>query len=277
MDATLIPRSCLKLEAGQIDIWLTCLCNSCREDESVYLRLLTADERSKWRRYVVQDARLQYLVSRALVRAALSNYAEVPELIWEFAVNRYGRPDISHPQAHGDIRFNLSNTSGLVACAITKNCEIGVDVENVRRTLDDEALAPAVFAPRELKDFRSCPPRDRRERFFSYWTLKEAYIKARGMGLSIPLDAFWFDLSGPSPTLHVTDRCHDTPARWRFRQFVPTTKHRLAIAATASKGADPSVHLHWTTLTAASAVTKQPRCAWSHSLSQVSHEVVRGK
>jgi phosphopantetheine--protein transferase-like protein len=74
------------------------------------------------------------------------------------------------------------------------DCEIGIDVEDITRTVDTDAVAPSVFSPAELADFREAGLEDRRDRFFSYWTLKESYIKARGMGLSLPLDAFWFEL-----------------------------------------------------------------------------------
>jgi 4'-phosphopantetheinyl transferase len=228
-------------------VWLTCLCEICMDSESDCLYFLSNAERANWSRFVAERARLQYLVSRALVRTTLSRYAEISAHEWEFATNRYGRPYISGPPSKRGIQFNLSNTSGLVACAVAKGCSVGIDVENTERVPDIESLAATVFAPEELEDFRSCPPRSRLDRFFSYWTLKEAYIKARGMGLSIPLDSFWFDLKGPSPRVRVTTRCNDEARRWRFQQSVPTPEHKLAIAAAVGEMANLSVHLHWIT------------------------------
>jgi 4'-phosphopantetheinyl transferase len=247
----------LRLETGQIDVWLTSLHDVGGELQCSYLRLLSEAERARWTRYVAPDARIQYLVSRVLVRTILSRYAEVSERAWQFEANRYGRPYVSQPRAWRGIYFNLSNTTGLVVCAIAKECDIGIDVENVTRTLDVDELAPTVFASKELADFRRSAPEHRRNRFFSYWTLKEAYIKARGMGLSLPLDSFWFDLGGPSPLLHVTEQCGDRPERWRFYQYAPTVEHRMAIAVTAPRGAEPSIHLHW--ITPVSASTALPR------------------
>jgi 4'-phosphopantetheinyl transferase len=243
----LTSKECLRLGVGQVDVWLTSLDGICADLELAYLALLSDAERARWQRFVVQDARLQYLASRALVRNTLSRYAEVPEHAWEFSTNGYGRPHISHPPGSRNIRFNLSNTTGLVVCAITKDCEIGIDVENITRSLDVDQLAPAVFAPMELADVRGCEASDRRERFFSYWTLKESYIKARGMGLSIPLDSFWFDLGGPSPFLHATDGCDDRPERWRFYQYIPMAEHRMAVAVAAPPGMQPCIHLRWIT------------------------------
>ena len=243
----------LRLEEGQVDIWLTSLYGAGGELQLAYQQLLSEPERARWKRFVARDAQLQYLVSRALVRSTLSRYAEVSEHAWEFETNQYGRPHVARPQAARNILFNLSNTTGLVVCAVAKDCEIGIDVENVMRVLDIDALAPAVFAPAELADVRQCPPGERRDRFFSYWTLKEAYIKGRGMGLSLPLDAFWFDLNGLFPRLNVTDRCPDRPERWRFHVCIPTPEHRMAIAIAAPSGAEPFIRLRWTIPTSAAA------------------------
>jgi 4'-phosphopantetheinyl transferase len=259
MEMGLISEGSLGLGLGQVDVWLTSLHGIRSDMEFAYLQLLSEPERAKWRRFVVRDAKLQYLVSRVLVRTTLSKYAEVPARAWQFETNEYGRPHVSQPQALRNIQFNLSNTTGLVACAVAKDCDIGIDVENTACTFDPDEIAPSVFAPVELADFRYGLSGDRHDRFFSYWTLKEAYIKARGMGLAIPLDAFWFDLGGPSPVLHVTDRCRDDPERWRFHQYAPTAEHRMAIAAAAPRGVEPSIHLRWITPMSASAELARPR------------------
>ena len=237
----------LELQAGQVDVWLASLSNVSSSDASAYLGLLSEPEHAQWQRFLVKDARLQYLVTRALVRTTLSRYANVPARAWQFETNAYGRPHISQPLASCNLRFNLSNTTGLVACAVSIDCEIGIDVENVKRTVDTDELAPSVFAPVELADFRKAGLEDRRDRFFSYWTLKESYIKARGMGLSLPLDAFWFELGGASPLLCVTDRCPDIPGRWRFYQHAPTDEHMMAVAVAAPQGVEPSIYPRWVT------------------------------
>ena len=235
----------LQLQAGQVDVWLASLSNVSSSEAFAYLQLLSEPEQAQWQRFKVEDARLQYLVTRALVRTTLSRYADVPARTWQFETNAYGCPHISQPQASRNLRFNLSNTTGLVACAVSMDCEIGIDVENITRTVDADAVAPSVFAPAELADFREAGLEDQRERFFSYWTLKESYIKARGVGLSLPLDAFWFELGGTSPLLCVTDRCPDIPDRWRFYQHAPTDEHMMAVAVAAPQGVEPSIHPRW--------------------------------
>jgi 4'-phosphopantetheinyl transferase len=252
----------LALKDGQIDVWLTCLCENCRDTEVDCLQFLNEAEKTKWKRFVAKDAQLQYLVSHALVRTTLSRYGGLPANAWEFETNRYGRPRICDWQAHRGIQFNLSNTTGLVVCAVARGINVGIDVENADRVLDLDELAPTVFALKELEDFNLCSPAARRDRFFSYWTLKESYIKARGMGLSISLDSFWFDISGPSPFLHVTERANDELPHWWFYQFFPTDKHKGAIAVSRQTGAEPSIHFRWITPTATEPLPK-PRCLGS--------------
>jgi 4'-phosphopantetheinyl transferase len=131
-----------------------------------------------------------------------------------------------------------------VALAVTKGLEIGVDVENVTRNLDVSQLAPSVFAPAEVAALKQTAELDRPDVFFSFWTLKEAYIKARGMGLSLKLDGFAFDLSGTHPRVSFNDRCPDDPSRWQFRRYLPTATHALAVAVSAPEDA-VDVRLIW--------------------------------
>src|SRR4051812_37023741 len=98
----------LQLRAGQVDVWLISLAHIGDREASAYLQLLSEPELAQWRRFLVEDARLQYLVTRALVRTTLSRYAEVPAGTWRFETNAYGRPHISRPPASANIRFNLS-------------------------------------------------------------------------------------------------------------------------------------------------------------------------
>ena len=245
MTSVLLP---LRLAAGQVDIWLTRVCDICHSREPDALDVLSTEERIKSRRYSSEVARIQYLISRLLVRTVLSKYARVPEHVWQFEANAYGRPYIVGPQVVHDLRFNLSNTVGLVACAVTIGCDVGIDVQHTEWQIDIDMLLPTVFAAPELADVCSFPQSDRRDRFFSYWTLKEAYVKARGEGMSIPLDTFWFDFNGGAPLLRVADHCHDNPERWQFRQYAPTAQHKLALAVAVPRGQELSTHLRWTTL-----------------------------
>jgi 4'-phosphopantetheinyl transferase len=236
------------LHPGRVDVWMTGPVSALDARKHHCDRLLSESECVRLRRYKVQGARDQFLAARVLVRTTLSMYADVAPQEWKFETNRYGRPSIMRPEQFRCLRFNLSHTDGLVVCAIASTDDIGIDVENVQRDLNPLTMAPSVFAPQEVMTVIQAPPKNRKECFFSIWTLKESYIKARGMGLSLPLDAFWFDLGGGLPRIQFTDRCPDDPLRWQFRRYSPTPVHRLAIAASNPMRRELDVHLRWLTL-----------------------------
>lgn len=190
--------------------------------------LLSPDERARKERFLQAKDRQQHVIARALVRTTLSRYADVRPEAWTFATNRYGRPEIASPDV-GPLRFNLSHTKGLVACIVAWDREIGIDVENLERPTDYVELAQRFFAPSEAAVVAGLPPERQREAFFDFWTLKESYIKARGMGLALPLGDFAFRLADPV-TIDFTGSIVDDPASWRFERLRPSASHKLAAA-----------------------------------------------
>src|SRR5215471_9803278 len=158
--------------------------------------LMSPEEKARRDRYMQAKDRHQHVIARAVVRTTLSRYAEVPPEAWTFAPNSYGRPEISGPIETG-LRFNLSHARGMVVCAVGWNREIGVDVEDVERPGEYVHLAERFFAASEAAHVASLPANQQSDAFFDYWTLKESYIKARGMGLALPLGDFAFRLEEP--------------------------------------------------------------------------------
>ena len=146
--------------------------------------LLCASEIDQLAKFRFDHDRVLYLATRVMVRTTLSRYASVSPRAWRFASNAYGRPSID---PISPLKFNLSNTRGMIVCAIADDLEIGVDVEDVTREAPLD-VATHYFAPIEVANLRSVAPREQAKRFFDVWTLKESYIKARGLGLTIPLD-----------------------------------------------------------------------------------------
>jgi len=145
---------------------------------------------------------------------------------WTFSTNHYGRPEISPP---GRLRFNLSHTRGLAAVLVALEVDCGVDVEQRRQMRDLFGRATHVFSAAEVDSLRPLSTEGQHERFFDYWTLKESYIKARGMGLSLPLQQFTFSLN-QGITISFDPRMKDDPARWQFERFAPTPDHAMAVA-----------------------------------------------
>ncbi|MBT8339103.1 MAG: 4'-phosphopantetheinyl transferase superfamily protein [Desulfatitalea sp.] len=227
------PIALLSPEANEIHLWFAFL-NEIKNSSllSSYAELLSEEEKNQWQRFHFDKHRHQYLVTRALVRTTLSRYADVAPTQWRFSKNRYGRPDIMPMPGIPPLRFNLSHTEGMVALAIVLTQDIGVDVENNQREPIPVQLIDRYFSPQEVVDFKALPKSRWRDRFFDYWTLKESFIKARGMGLSLALDQFTFYiLSEQQPIgFSVCPEQKVDPVDWQFWLLTPSTQHTAAVA-----------------------------------------------
>ncbi|MDP6945214.1 MAG: 4'-phosphopantetheinyl transferase superfamily protein, partial [Myxococcota bacterium] len=158
----------------------------------------------------------------------MSRYDAIGPAGWRFVVGDHGCPSIAPEQNHGDLRFNLSHTMGLIVCAVTRGRDIGVDVEYEPRKSQTTKIADRFFAPPEVAALHRLPEAQQRERFFAYWTLKEAYIKGRGMGLAIPLKRFWFDVDTPGLIEFQNDpSLQDDPKSWSFVRLMASPDHPL--------------------------------------------------
>lgn len=235
-----------------IDIWYA-LPGAIRNPELLgsYKEVLSADEMARYARFWFDRDRHLHLVAWALVRTTLSRYAEVAPDEWSFVTNRYGRPEIAGPDGIPPLRFNLSHTRGLVACIVAERLDVGVDVEDRRRDTHGPDIARRYFSEREVAAFERVPQERQREAFFEYWTLKEAYIKAVGVGISLGLGRFSFDLDDRglplddperrAPSISFDDSLDDDPAAWQFAQFEPTPRHAMAAAIRRGHGADVGI------------------------------------
>ena len=192
--------------------------------------LLTGGERARSDRYRLARDRRTGLVTRALVRVTLSRYCDVPPARWRFRANDHGRPEIASPTS--PLRFNVSHTNGLVVCLVGRGRELGIDAESPHRDRRWLDLADRFFAPAEARALRGVPAADRPRRFLEYWTLKEAYVKARGRGLTLALSGFWFDppASPGGIRIRFTPAVDDDPARWQFTLQRLGTGHVVATA-----------------------------------------------
>jgi 4'-phosphopantetheinyl transferase len=196
-----------------------------------YHALLSPEEAARHRRFAFARNRQQFLVARALVRTTLSRYAGVRPAAWAFVANGHGKPEVAAPAGFSHLRFNLSHTDGLVACAVAAGREVGVDVEDVGRRPVSDGLARYCLSAAELAHWEALPEGERHDAFFDYWTLKEAYIKARGVGLSLPLQDFSFLLRGEGPpAVAFAPGFGDDPDAWQFARFRPSGRHRAALA-----------------------------------------------
>ena len=127
--------------------------------------------------------------------------------------------------------FNLSHTPGLAICAVGGQQALGIDVEDVTRKTETVDIADRFFSPSEVRALKALPTAEQSERFFAYWTLKESYIKACGMGLAIPLNHFSFAVEPHQPVAISFDAARDDdPSRWHFRRYALDKKYMVALA-----------------------------------------------
>ena len=236
----LLPKAHAASEADcrDIDIWLSYYDEIVDDRQLAGLRsILSEDEVAQESRFYFADDRKRYLVTRAMVRMVLSRYALIAPEHWMFSKNAYGRPVIADAIVEAEVQtqglcFNLSHTRGLIALAVTRGRELGIDVENIATRAVSLDVAERFFSPIEVAEL-ACVAADRQQdRFFEYWTLKESYIKARGMGLSLPLDRLSFSFPHHSAvSLSIDPDLQDRADRWSFWQYRPTADYLMALCA----------------------------------------------
>jgi 4'-phosphopantetheinyl transferase len=199
--------------------------------------VLASDERVRARRFVRDIDCDLFLVAHAQLRLILSRYEAIAPDRWVFPIGARGRPFIGNENLAQRLHFSLSHVAGLVAIAVSRTPEIGVDVEPVAQRVDEELVARRVFTAREVDWMRVAP--DSSVRFATLWTLKEAYSKARGQGLSMDFQRIEFSRIGQDPVATLDPALDDQARRWRFMSTRPTLGHCCAIAA-----ADPGMRVH---------------------------------
>jgi 4'-phosphopantetheinyl transferase len=204
-----------------------------------YRQLLTESERSGEFRFHFPEDQHRYLLTRALVRTVLSLYAPIKPTEWSFSANEHGRPEIANTAAQvTGLSFNVSHSRGLVMMGVSRDCAIGVDTENVRQSLASMEMAERFCSSNEIAELRTESDDNRRsERLLEIWTLKEAYVKARGMGLSIPLSQIGFSLPGSRGIEPAFDASmHDHRDNWAFWMLRPSPDHPSAVCVARPRG-----------------------------------------
>jgi 4'-phosphopantetheinyl transferase len=193
--------------------------------------ILTPDEQARAERFHFKRDRDRFIVAHGLLRVILARYVGTNPENLRFCHSLYGKPFLVTASGQEMLNFNLSHSQGLALYAITRNREIGVDLEYVRTDFACEQVAERFFSPREKATLRSLPEEIKYEAFFACWTRKEAYIKARGEGLSLPLDQFDVSMSPGEPALLLyTGGDPQETSRWSLRELKPSTGYAAALA-----------------------------------------------
>jgi 4'-phosphopantetheinyl transferase len=205
---------------------------------------LSVEERDRMQKFRAPRHRHTYLVAHALVRGALAKElgCEPTELIFE--TNAYGKPSLVLSAADEKLEFNLSHTEGMCVVALSRSSRVGCDVETLNQPGLEVDIARNFFTPEESAEILTHPPARQVERLLTYWTLKEAYIKAEGQGLSMGLDSFYFSLqANQSPRLMLKRSAQQPSAQWQFKQMMISDHYLCSLAIEPRHGVDVDVEI----------------------------------
>jgi 4'-phosphopantetheinyl transferase len=186
---------------------------------------LSLEEKARADRFHFANDRNRFVVARGLLRELLGKYLHQNPADLEFSYGPHGKPTLSGGNASSGLCFNLSHSSDLVVYAIAKERHLGIDVEHVRPESAGEDIAKHYFSAREVSDLRTLPPEAKVEGFFHCWTRKEAYLKATGMGLQIPLDSFAVSLLPGQPAHFLGG----VESRWQMAAYHPAEDYVAAV------------------------------------------------
>lgn len=190
---------------------------------------LPADERERFRKYRHALAANQFLVGRLLIRGWLEAVSGTAAAEWQLVEGARGRPAIAHPPSPWS--FNLAHSGGMVACVLSRLPDVGVDLEHLDRRPMARDLYRRFCSPSEIADIERQPEDARANRFLTYWTLKEAYLKARGLGIAVHLADVEFAIDGPRPSIAFRGSLEGTDPGWAFALFQPSPRCLLSVAA----------------------------------------------
>jgi 4'-phosphopantetheinyl transferase len=222
-----------------IDVWVRLTEHMKASDLERDRALLDTVELERRDRLLFYPDRRDYAAAHAVLRRMLCARYGADPATWRFEATPTGKPRITGPRSDELIDFSLSHARGAVACAVADAVDIGIDVERIDRSSEVEELAHRFFSQQEARRVTAAAPPLRRERFIELWTLKEAYVKALGTGLSSPLDSFAFAF-GPGAILRLDASAGPADA-WAFALYAVGTdasyRHALAVRPHAPAGA----------------------------------------
>ncbi len=206
------------LPENEVHLWRADL-DALRESEARWQKILSSDESARASRFRFAIDRQRFVVSRGLLRMILGSYLAVEPGILIFSYSGKDKPSMGQPHSESGVRFNISHSGAAVLLAFTRGRDIGVDVEQIRSDFDVEAIARRFFSLHEQEQLETLRKEEKFEAFFRCWTRKEAYIKATGDGLSLPLHQFDVSISVDNRDALIATRPDESEAgRWSLRE-----------------------------------------------------------
>jgi 4'-phosphopantetheinyl transferase len=218
------------LTADEVHVWRIAL-NEPTPNVQDLQNLLASDEKSRADRFRFDKDRQHFVVVRGLLRVILARYLDLKPSQLRFIYSDYGKPALAPASTTRGLSFNLSHAHELALVAVTRDRLLGIDLEHIRPIPEIEQITERIFSPQEKEMFRAPVGTEKLELFFQYWTLKEAFIKASGEGLSLPLDQFKVGpiLDESAPLLSVKGDPQEA-SRWSLRKLTPAPGYVAALA-----------------------------------------------
>ncbi len=219
-------------------VWFS-IPESVQDDELLqrFKTLLSDEELDKYRRFHFPADRHRYLVSHTLLRKTLSAYIDLPPADWYFSHNEHGRPEIANPGLP-PLRFNLTHTNGLVCCLVTLDDDCGIDAEKISTRHNPVSIAARMFSPAEHAGLSRLQGLEQLEYFYRRWTLREAYVKARGIGLTLPTRKLHFHIRHEADIgIEFDASIDDDSGNWMFQLWRPSPEHIAAVVISRQPGA----------------------------------------
>ncbi|GCE23078.1 4'-phosphopantetheinyl transferase family protein [Dictyobacter kobayashii] len=217
------------LRADELHIWQAPL-DLPLEDVMQLQQVLSADEIIRARRFHFEKDRRHWIAARGILRLLLGNYLSIPPDCVRFSFNSYGKPFLNPAYHDSKLQFNLSHSGYWALYAICTQRQVGIDIELIRANLDYTLLANHTFSQHEYQTLQDLVPALQQEAFYNAWTRKEAYVKARGIGLSLPLQQFDVSLvpGEPPSLLHVQDDPAE-PLRWQYYDLTTEKGYKAVV------------------------------------------------
>lgn len=207
----------LRLPDDEVHLWRVDL-DAIAENEAQWQKILSVDENARASRYHFARDRQRFVAARAWLRIILGGCLVTEPSRIEFTYSEKEKPSLSPAFAESGVTFNISHSGGIALLAFGRRREIGVDVEEIRHDSDLEAIARRFFSAREQKALAAIPEDEKAKAFFRCWTRKEAYMKATGAGLSLPLSQFDVSLNpGENNALAATRPDPAEAEKWLLR------------------------------------------------------------
>ena len=224
------PPETLVLGSDEVHVWRAALDQTPSQMQS-FLHNLAADEQARAERFYFKRDREHFIVARGVLRTILGCYLNrMPECL-SFCYSSHGKPALAGESDGEAICFNVSHSHGVALYAVTRGREVGIDLERIRFDVAVAEIAERFFSRREVAMLRALPTEVQRQAFFRCWTRKEAYIKARGEGLSLPLDQFDVSLAPGEPAAVLgTQRDPSEASRWSLQELTPAPGYVAALA-----------------------------------------------